>query len=131
MTMMVRWVAGITAAIVLIQAALIGQALYIGDASRFTLHGWLGNASFVGAIALVGLTFGATRRGELPRIALGLSVPIAVLMVAQIGLGYAGRGGGWPAALHIPNGVLVAALLTALLTVSLLPAHTDQIRTRS
>lgn len=126
----VRWVAGITAAIVLIQAALIGQALYIGDASRFTLHGYLGNASFVGAIALAGLTVVATRRGDLPRVALTLAVLVAVLMVAQIGLGYAGRDGGWPAALHIPNGVLVAALLTALLTVSLLPPHPNQIATR-
>ncbi len=130
MTTTVRGVAALTIAIVLIQAALIGQALYIpqGDASRFTLHGYLGNASFVGAIALTGLLVATTRRGELPRAALTLGIVVAVLMVAQIGLGYAGRGGGWPAALHIPNGVLIAALLTSLLTFTLLPPHADQIR---
>lgn len=128
MTMTVRWVAALTIAIVLIQAMLIGQALYIGDASRFTLHGWLGNASFIGAIALAGLLVAATRRNELPRAALGLGGLVAVLMVAQIGLGYAGRGGGWPAALHIPNGVLIAGLLAALLTVTLVPSRATEIR---
>ena len=121
MTTTVRWVAALTVAIVLIQAALIGQALYIGDASRFTLHGYLGNVSFLGAVLLAGLLVLGHRRGELPRAALGLGMLVAVLMVAQIGLGYSGRGGGWPAAMHIPNGVLVTALLAALLTVTLLP----------
>lgn len=128
MTMSVRWIAALTIAIVLIQAMLIGQALYIGDASRFTLHGWLGNASFIGAIVLAGLLVVATRRDELPRAALGLGVLVAVLMVAQIGLGYAGRGGGWPAALHIPNGVLIAGLLAALLTITLVPFRTSESR---
>lgn len=121
MTTLVRWVAALTIAIVLIQAALIGQALYIGDATRFTLHGYLGNAAFLGAVVLVGLLALGVRRGELPRAALGLGILVAVLMVAQIGLGYSGRGGGWPAAVHIPNGVLVTAMLAALLTVTLLP----------
>ena len=121
MTTTVRWVAGLTIAIVLIQAALIGQALYIEGASRFTLHGYLGNVSFLGAVVLVGLLALGYRRGELPRAAVALGALVALLMVAQIGLGYAGRGGGWPAAVHIPNGVLVTALLAALLTVTLLP----------
>jgi hypothetical protein len=121
MTTLVRWVAALTIAIVLIQAALIGQALYIGDATRFALHGYLGNAAFLGAVVLVGLLALGVRRGELPRAALGLGILVAVLMVAQIGLGYSGRGGGWPAAVHIPNGVLVTAMLAALLTVTLLP----------
>lgn len=127
MTMTVRWVAALTIAIVLVQAFLIGQALYIGDASRFTLHGYLGNVSFLGAVVLAGLLVLAHRRGELPRAAVTLGVVVAVLMVAQIGLGYSGRGGGWPAAIHIPNGVLVVGLLAALLTVTLLP-RTGQMR---
>jgi hypothetical protein len=128
MTTTVRWVAATTAAIVLIQAVLIGQALYMGDGSQFALHGMLGNLSFLGAIILAGLTLTASRRGELPRAALGLGVLVAVLMVAQIGLGYSGRGGGWPAALHVPNGVLVAGLLAALLAVVLLPSPANQTR---
>src|ERR687893_669270 len=96
----VRWLSGITMALVLIQAVLIGQGLFLGDPSRTTLHGWIGN-----------------------------SVLVVVLTVAQIGLGYSGRGGGVPAALHIPNGVLIATLLAALLTVSFWPSpRAEQIR---
>jgi hypothetical protein len=122
MTTIVRWLSGITMALVLLQAVLIGQGLYLGDPSRITLHGWIGNLTFVGAIVLAGLVLMSVRRGELSRPALGLAVLIALLTVAQIGLGYAGRGGGTPAALHIPNGVLIAALLAALLMVSIWPS---------
>jgi hypothetical protein len=128
MTTTVRWVAALTIAIVLIQAFLIGQALNFGDASRIAMHGYLGNVSFIGAVVLAGLLVLGYRRGELPRVAVTLGVIVAVLMIAQIGLGYSGRAGGWPAAIHIPNGVLVAALLTALLTVALLPPRADQSR---
>ncbi len=128
MTTTVRWVAALTIAIVLIQAFLVGQALYIGDASRFALHGYLGNVSFIGAVVLAGLLVMGFRRGELPRAAVTLGVIVAILMIAQIGLGYSGRAGGWPAAIHIPNGVLVTALLAALLTVTLLPPRADQSR---
>jgi hypothetical protein len=121
MSMTVRWVAALTIALVLIQAVLIGQALYIGDASRLALHGYLGNVSFLAAVVLAGLLIFASRRGEAPRAALALGVLVAVLMIAQIGLGYSGRGGGWPAAIHIPNGVLIVGLLAALLTVTFVP----------
>ena len=121
MSMTVRWVAALTIAIVLIQAVLIGQALYIGDASRLALHGYLGNVSFLAAVVLAGLLIFASRRGEAPRAALALGALVAVLMIAQIGLGYSGRGGGWPAAIHIPNGVLIVGLLASLLTVTFVP----------
>ncbi len=128
MTTTVRWLSGITIALVLLQAVLIGQGLFLGDPSRIALHGWIGNVTFVGAIVLAALVFTGVRRGELSRPALGLGVLIALLTVAQIGLGYAGRGGGTPAALHIPNGVLIATLLAALLTVSLWPSPSAEER---
>jgi hypothetical protein len=129
MTTTVRWLSGITMALVLIQAVLIGQGLFLGDPSRTTLHGWIGNVTFVAAIVLAGLSIISVRRGELSRPAVSLSVLVAVLTIAQIGLGYSGRGGGVPAALHIPNGVLIATLLAALLTVSFWPSpHAEQIR---
>jgi uncharacterized membrane protein len=122
MTTIVRWLSGITMVLVLLQAVLIGQGLFLGDPSRIALHGWIGNLTFVGAIVLAGFVLICVRRGELSRSALGLSLLIALLTVAQIGLGYSGRGGGMPAALHIPNGVLIATLLAALLTVSFWPS---------
>ncbi len=126
MTTIVRWLSGITMALVLLQAVLIGQALYLGDPSRTALHGWIGSVTFVGVIVLAGFVVIGVRRGELRRPALGLGVLIALLTVAQIGLGYSGRGGGMPAALHIPNGVLIATLLAALLTVSFWPSSSAQ-----
>ena len=121
MTTTVRWLAGITLALVLVQAVLIGQGLFLGDPSRTALHGWVGNVTFVGAIVLAGLSIISVRRGEIGRPVLGLSVLVALLTVAQIGLGYAGRRGGIAAALHIPNGVLIAALLAAILAISFAP----------
>jgi hypothetical protein len=121
-TTTVRWLSGITMALVLLQVILIGQGLYLGNPSQIALHGWIGNVTFVGAIVLAGLVIIGVRRGELSRPALGLGGLIALLTVAQIGLGYSGRGGGIPAALHIPNGVLIATLLAALLTVSCWPS---------
>ena len=118
----VRWLAGITIALVLIQALLIGQGLYLGDPGKTALHGWLGSASLIGALLLAGLVFVNTRRDDLPRPALTLAAFVPILMVIQLGLGYMGRRGGWPAALHIPNGVLIAALLAALVMLTLLPA---------
>ena len=118
MTTTVRWLSGIMMALVLVQAVLIGQGLYLGDPSRTALHGWIGNATFVGAIVLAVLAVISVRRDQIGRPVLGLSVLIALLTVAQIGLGYSGRGGGMAAALHIPNGVLIATLLAALFVVS-------------
>jgi heme A synthase len=122
----VRWLAGITMALVLIQALLIGQGLYLGDPGKTALHGWLGSASLIGALILAGFLFVGARRDELPRPALSLAVVIPLLMIVQLGLGYMGRRGGWPAALHIPNGVLIAALLAALVMLTLLPATREE-----
>jgi hypothetical protein len=129
MTTAVRWLSGITAVLVLIQAVLIGQALYVNGMTTVELHGWLGSASFVLAIILAGAAFMGYRRGELGSAAVGLAAVVALLMVAQLGLGYSGRRGGMPAALHIPNGVLIAGLLFALISTTLAPrSGSGQIR---
>lgn len=116
----VRWLSGITTLLVLLQAALIGQALYLGEMSLLSLHGWLGSGSFVLALLLTGAIVLTIQRGDLPRSALVHGIIVVVLMVAQLGLGYMGRRGGWPAAIHIPNGVLIASLLSALLASTFL-----------
>ena len=124
----VRWLSWITAALVLIQAMLIGQALYVNDMSTLALHGWLGSVSFLAAVVLAGLAFFSYRRGELSTTAVALGAVIVLLMIAQLGLGYSGRNGGWPAALHIPNGVLIAGLLFVLGTMTLGPVRASQLR---
>lgn len=114
----VRWLTAITTLLVLVQATMIGQALYLGEMSLLALHGWLGSGSFLLAILLTGAAFLAVQREELPRSVVMLGVIVVLLMVAQLGLGYMGRRGGWPAAIHIPNGVIIAALLSALLATT-------------
>ena len=61
----------------------------------------------------------AYRRGEASASLVALACVVVVLMVAQLGLGYVGRRGGLPASIHIPNGVLIAGLLFALIGASL------------
>lgn len=126
--MAVRWLSALTAVLVLVQAVLIGQALYVNGMSTLALHGWLGSGSFLVAVVLTGMAFLSYRRGEVSSSAIALGALIVVLMVAQIGLGYSGRQGGWPAALHIPNGVLIAGLLSMLVTMSFTPAKASQVR---
>lgn len=118
--LIVRWLSAITTLLVLLQAALIGQALYLGEMSLLSLHGWMGSGSFLLALLLTGAAFLAAQRGELPRRVLVQSAIVVVLMVAQLGLGYMGRRGGWPAAIHIPNGVVIASVLSALLATTFL-----------
>jgi hypothetical protein len=124
----VRWISAITALLVLLQAALIGQALYLGESSLLTLHGWLGSGSFILALLLVGAAYLGVRRGELPRSVMIHGAIVVLLMVAQLGLGYVGRRGGLPAAIHIPNGVLIATLLSALLASTFHAARTPVAR---
>jgi hypothetical protein len=117
--MAVRWLAAVTAVLVLIQAFLIGQALYVNGMTTVELHGWLGSGSFVLSLLLAGVTFLAYRRGEASIGLVTVAAVVVVLMVAQLGLGYSGRRGGLPASLHIPNGVLIAGLLFSLVQASL------------
>ena len=121
MTMAIRWLSGITSVLVLLQAVLIGQALYLGDMAKLALHGWLGSGSLAAAVVLTVLTVIAARRGELSSLTPSLGILVMLLMVAQLGLGYVGRRGGWPAAIHIPNGVFIAGLLFTLLMSTFMP----------
>ena len=49
----VRWLSAITMLLVLVQAALIGQALYLGEMSLLALHGWLGSGSFLASAFVI------------------------------------------------------------------------------
>jgi hypothetical protein len=124
----VRWLSAITTLLVLLQAALIGQALYLGEMSLLSLHGWLGSGSLLLAVLLTGAAILAAQRGELPRSVIVHGAIVVVLMVAQLGLGYMGRRGGWPAAIHIPNGVIIATVLSALLATTFLAPRSAVVR---
>ena len=95
--------------LVLVQAVLAGRGQFV-DPDLLKVHGYVGNAVWLLAVAQVALAFlaglPARTRGPL----LGIGVALVVLVTAQIGLGYAGRDSGQAAALHLPNGVLIFGL---------------------
>lgn len=122
--MVVRWLSAATALLVIVQASLIGQYLFLGHGDMLGLHGWLGSGSFVLAILLTAAAFLAVRQGELPRGVLLTGLVVTALMVVQLGLGYMGRKLGLAAAIHIPNGVFIASLLTALLATTFVAPRT-------
>ena len=94
------------AALVLLQAILAGRALF--GSWSITVHGVVGNATFALAIA----TVAATLVARLERSATFVALVLAVVVTAQVGLGYAGRAQPDAAAWHVPNGVLAFGLAT-------------------
>lgn len=96
-----RVVAEVLLALVLAQAVVAGQALF-GDWS-ISVHGYMGNASFVLGLVLVGLAVvGRSDRGRLV-----LSLVLVAALFAQTGLGYVGRETAEAAAWHVPLGVAI------------------------
>lgn len=91
---------------VLVQAALAGQ--HIAFESSITLHGVIGNAMFAFQAILLALVIfkGMSREVKLTAGAMVL------FLVAQTGLGYAGREAEGLVALHIPLGVALFGLAT-------------------
>jgi len=91
---------------VLVQAALAGQHIAVGGS--ISLHGVIGNAVFAAQLILVLLLI--MRR--FPKSAIVTAVVVTVLLVAQIGLGYASRASHDLVALHIPLGVALFGVAT-------------------
>lgn len=90
--------------LVLVQAVIAGQHLFEG--ASISVHGILGNITF--ALTVVGVVLAVVRRSG----ALGffLSVSLAALSFAQVGLGYVGRETTAAAAWHVPVGVTIFGL---------------------
>jgi len=108
---------------VLINAFIAGRAL-IG-AWEIDVHGYIGNAVFVLAVAAVVLAF----VGRADRVALGLTIALFVLVFAQIGLGYSGRDNLDVRPWHIANGVLLFGVMTwAAARASMVGLRADQPR---
>lgn len=103
-----RVVAAAMAVLVLVLAVIAGRSSRLFGTWDIEVHGWIGNAVFVLALANVGLAL-ASRTS---RSAIGVAGAIAILTFAQVGLGYVGREQLDAAAWHVPNGVLLMALAT-------------------
>jgi hypothetical protein len=113
-----RLTTAVFALIVLVQALLAGQGLFI-DIGLIRTHGFVGNLTFIVVVVLSGLAV-ATRQLR-TGIDLGLVAVALVLVVAQIGLGYAGRESASAASWHVPNGVLIFGSSVAILTRAFAP----------
>ena len=113
-----RGVVVATAALVLVQAVLAGRGWFV-DLGLIEVHGWVGNVTFLGAIAQAALAFAGWRGGALGRAEVVLGALLVALIVAQLGLGYSGRESAGAASWHIPNGVLIFGVDAATLALAL------------
>ena len=96
--------------LVVLQAVLIGQALYGGSSGLVTTHGVVGNVTFLAAAVALGAAVLAGRPG---RVLLPLFVG-ALLLFAQTGLGYVGHRTGLALAssVHVGLGVALTVVTT-------------------
>ena len=108
---MFRAVAGALALLVLVQAVLAGQFL-TGEEGR-GLHRVVGEMSALVAIAAAAAGY---RLRSAERDRWWVALVLVVMVVAQTGLGFAGRDSTVAAALHVPLGVATfgAALVAAM-----------------
>jgi hypothetical protein len=91
------------AVLTLVQAVSAARSNRLFGSWSITVHGAIGNAVFV--IALAGLGLALLRRGG--RAAVMTAGGLAFLVTAQIGLGYLGRTSLEAAAWHVPTGVAI------------------------
>lgn len=100
-----RWVSILTAVLLLIQPILAGQFAYNGKSDLEDVHEMMGNVIFLTVAGQLALAFLARKTYGAGLV--GHNAGLMVLVVAQIGLGYAGRDNEDLLAYHIPLGVLL------------------------
>jgi hypothetical protein len=96
-TRLFRRLAGVTVALILVQALLAGRGWFLNH-DLIKIHGDVGSATFLVVVVQTIVAFVAWRRGVRTQMALGLSAVLLVLVFAQIGLGFGGRTSGDAAA---------------------------------
>ncbi len=109
-----RWLALLITILIFAQAVLAGRFLFV-DRDAVDIHQAAANALSVLVIVHVALVF-VTRTKWSQRVPV-LTALLAILVIVQTGLGYAGRDSADVLAIHVPVGVLtfgVASLVTAV-----------------
>ena len=109
-----RWLALLITILIFAQAVLAGRFLFV-DRDAVDIHQAAANALSALVIVHVSLVF-VTRTKWSQRVPV-LTALLAILVIVQTGLGYAGRDSADVLAIHVPVGVLtfgVASLLTAV-----------------
>ena len=102
-------------AIIVLLMALLGGRFFV-EPSVIDVHGYIGNLFFVLVLVQAGLLVVAGISGWLGKLLMGLAVVSALLVVAQLGLGYSGRTSATAMSFHIPNGVLIFGLSVAIIS---------------
>ncbi|MCC7023216.1 MAG: hypothetical protein IT338_10330 [Thermomicrobiales bacterium] len=116
-----RVTAALTATLILAMAVLAGQGWFTGQIGLIRVHGMVGGLALLAAAVLAALAFVDWRRSGEGMARLGLAVALLALMFGQTALGFSGRTVATVAALHIPNGVLIAMVASALLALASRP----------
>ena len=111
------WLTVLTGMSVLLQAILAGRGWFM-DYDLIEVHGVIGNLTFLLVILLVIGAWLGLQAGVMTNTELILSIALIVLTAAQFGLGYGGRDSRTAASLHIPNGILITGLTSALIAIS-------------
>jgi hypothetical protein len=111
-------IAIITGALVLIQAVLAGRGMFV-NFDLIKVHGYVGEITFVAALFLLVAAWLGRQEGVTTTTEITLGMLLIVLLAAQFALGYGGRDSGTAASLHVPNGILITATISALIALSL------------
>ena len=106
-------VAGLFAALMLVQAYLAGQGLFEAEPDLIDVHGTVGMVVWLVALLQVGLAVAVFGQAGLRSPVTILSAVIFVLVTVQLMLGFASEDNSAAAAWHIPTGVLIFGMATA------------------
>ena len=109
-----RWLALLIMILIFAQAALAGRFLFV-DHDAVDIHQVVANG--LSALVIVHVALALITRTKWSRRVPVLTALLAILVIIQTGLGYAGRESADVLAIHVPVGVLtfgVAFLLTAI-----------------
>ena len=109
-----RWLALLIAVLIFAQAALAGRFLFV-DHDAVDIH--QADANGLSVLVIVHLALVLVTRTKWSRLVPVLTALLAILVIVQTGLGYAGRESADVLAIHVPVGVLafgVASLLAAV-----------------
>ena len=110
--LLVRGMAGLMAAVILIQAFLGGRGFFLSP-DLLKVHRVIGIAAFVAAAAQIWVVMAALRTGRDRSMLLGMSGLMLLLTTIQLGLGFSAKNSGEAAAWHIFNGVLLTGVIAA------------------
>jgi hypothetical protein len=102
--------------LIFVQAALAGAFISGEELDMVSVHEMVGNLLFM--VVAVQLVLAFLVRGWSKFNLWAWVFALALMVVAQIGLGYMGRNDSLPVSIHVPLGVLIFGLATMISTLA-------------